>query len=131
MRSAPFTFAISCLALAAAACGGGSSGGTDDGGARGDEAPAADEVVTTDASPGGVRGAIEVMAAAPGDAGDAACGADRQTLATAVEVYAVMNGAPPSSQQDLLDAQMVTELSPWFEITTEGEIVPAPGSPCT
>ena len=68
---------------------------------------------------------------APGDAGDAACTLDRQTLQSAVDTYELLNGALPTSQQDLLDAQMIRELSVRFEVSTGGDIVPAPGSPCT
>ena len=131
MRSATCTLAISCLVVAAAACGG--SDGSGNGAPP--AAPATGEVTdtpaTTASSSGGVRGAIEVMAAAPGQADDAACAADRQTLTTAAEVFLVTHGSLPTSQQELVDAKVLTELSPRFEITSAGEIVPAPGSACT
>jgi hypothetical protein len=80
---------------------------------------------------GGIAGAIEIAAAAPGDASAVACTVDRQTLETAAEAYAALNSAAPTSQQDLLDAQMIRELSVRFEISADGAVVPAPGSPCT
>ncbi len=80
---------------------------------------------------GGIAGAIEVAAGAIDDADDVACTVDRQTLEAAVQSYEILNGALPTSQQDLLDAQMVRELSARFEISAEGAIVAAPGSPCT
>ena len=80
---------------------------------------------------GSIGDAIEVIAGAPGDAAAAACTIDRQTLDTAVETYELLNGALPTSQQDLLDAQMIREMSVRYEISAEGVVVPAPGSPCT
>ncbi len=79
---------------------------------------------------GSIGDAIEVAAGALGDADDAACTIDLQTLESAVEVYEVLNGALPTSQQELLDAQMIREPSVRFEVSAEGVIVPAPGSPC-
>ena len=80
---------------------------------------------------GSLGDAVEVAAGAPGQASDAACAVDRQTLATAIEAYELLNGALPTSQQELLDAQVIRELSVRFDITPEGALVPGPGSPCT
>ena len=80
---------------------------------------------------GSIGDAVEVAAGAPGDAAAAACTVDRQTLDTAVETYELLNGALPTSQQELLDAQMIREMSVRYEISAEGVVVPAPGSPCT
>ncbi len=80
---------------------------------------------------GSLRDAMEVAAGAPGDAADAACTIDRQTLQVAVEAYELLNGTLPTTQQELLDAQMIRELSVRFEITAEGAVVAAPGSPCS
>ena len=80
---------------------------------------------------GSIGDAVEVAAGAPGDAEAAACTVDRQTLDTAVETYELLNGALPTSQQELLDAQMIREMSVRYEISPEGVVVPAPGSPCT
>ncbi len=80
---------------------------------------------------GSIGDAVEVAAGAPGDAAAAACTVDRQTLDTAVETYELLNGALPTSQQELLDAQMIREMSVRYEISPEGVVVPAPGSPCT
>jgi hypothetical protein len=80
---------------------------------------------------GSIGDAVEVAAGAPGEAGDAACAADRQTMVTAIETYELLNGALPTSQQELLDAQIIRELSVRFEITPEGALVPGPASPCT
>ncbi len=46
-------------------------------------------------------------------------------------MYLALNGSLPTSQDDLLDAQIITERSVRFEISANGDIVPAPGSPCT
>lgn len=80
---------------------------------------------------GGIAGALEVAVGALGEADDVACTVDRQTLAAAVESYEILNGALPTSQQDLLDAQMIREWSVRFEISAEGAVVAAPGSPCS
>ncbi len=74
-------------------------------------------------------------AAPRGDAGapvscGRACTIERQTLDTAVQAYELLNGAPPASQQDLLDAQMIRELSVRYEISADGVVMPAAGSPC-
>ncbi len=80
---------------------------------------------------GGISGAIEIMVGAPGDASVAACTIDRETLGTAVQAYELLNGALPTSQQDLLDAQMIREVSVRYDISADGVVVPAAGSPCT
>ena len=85
----------------------------------------------SDDGAGGISGAIEVIAGAPGDAAVAACSIDRETLGTAVQAYELLNGALPTSQQDLLDAQMIREVSVRYEISADGVVVPAAGSPCT
>jgi len=79
---------------------------------------------------GGIGDAVEVAADAPAQADDASCAVDRQTLETAAEVYLGLNGTLPQSQNALLEAQLIREPSPRFEITAEGMIVPAPGSTC-
>jgi hypothetical protein len=76
-------------------------------------------------------GAIEIIAGAPGAAGAAGCDTTRGTLQLAVETYVALLGEPPTGQSDLIDAQIVREPSPWFDITADGEIVPSPESPCS
>jgi uncharacterized protein (UPF0333 family) len=73
---------------------------------------------------------MAVAVSAPAMADDAACVVDRQMLETASEYYLTLNGTPPPNQQALVDAEIISELSPRFEITPEGVVVPAPGSPC-
>jgi hypothetical protein len=80
---------------------------------------------------GGLGDAVAVAAAAPGEASDAACTLDRQTLESAVEAYALLNGQPPASQQELLDSQMIRELSERFDVSAEGAVMPAPAGPCS
>jgi hypothetical protein len=80
---------------------------------------------------GSIGDAVEVAAGAPAEADDSVCVIDLQTLTTASDAYFATNGAEPTSQNDLLDAGLIMELSPRYEITAEGAIVPAPGSPCT
>ena len=80
---------------------------------------------------GSLGDAVEVAAGALGDAEVAACTVDHQTIQTAVEAYELLNGALPASQQERLDAQLIREPSVRFEISPEGAVVAAPGSPCT
>ena len=49
---------------------------------------------------GSIGDAVEVAAGAPGDAADAACTVDRQTLELAVETYELLNGALPSTSRN-------------------------------
>lgn len=126
-------FAALVLAVAAtiAACG---SNDTD---TASTSATADGDVVAVGAAPapgdavGSLGDAVEVAAESPGEATVAACTIDRQTLQTAVETYELLNGALPASQQELLDAEMIRELSVRFEVGADGVVVPAPGSPCT
>ena len=61
----------------------------------------------------------------------AACSVDLQTIQAAVEAYELLNGALPTSQQELVDAQLIREPSVRFEISPEGAVVASPGSPCS
>ena len=116
------------LAGFGAACGSPDSTSSD---AAGSDAVGATVVTGPPARVGSVGDAIEVAAGAPAKAQDAACTVDRQSLEAASELYLTLNGAVPTSQTDLVDAQLIKEASVRFEITAEGAIVPAPGSPCT
>jgi hypothetical protein len=130
------TRALTTLVLVAgsliAACG--SSGGADTGTKS---ANVDGTVVAVGGAPlpgegvGSVGDAVEVAAGAPADAGVAACAVDRQTLELAVETYELLNGAAATSQQDLLEAQMILEPSPRFVIDADGTVAPAPDSPCS
>lgn len=80
---------------------------------------------------GSLGDAVQIAAEAPGDASGAACTVDRRTLELAADAYELLNGAAATSQQDLLDAQMILEPSPWFSMDADGDVVPTSGSPCT
>ncbi len=133
------TAALVTAVLALAACGSSSDSDTDSGGAtvEGAEvavgaAPAPPPATTPAAGDGAgsIGDAIEVAAGAPGEASDVACTIDRQTLESAVETYELLNGTLPTAQQELLDAQMIRELSVRYDVTADGTVVPATGSPC-
>jgi len=79
---------------------------------------------------GSIGDAVEVAAGAPAEADAAACTVDRQTLELATEAYELLQGEVATSQQDLLDAQMILEPSPRFVIDADGTVTPAPNSPC-
>lgn len=122
-----------------AACG---SGGDADNSSTAPEATSVSadgDVVAVGAAPappsagddvGSIGDAVEVAAGAPGDASVAACDLDRQTLQAAVETYELLNGALPTSQAQLLDAQVLREASVRFDVDAQGAVVAAPGSPC-
>jgi hypothetical protein len=78
----------------------------------------------------GLRGAMQVAASAPAAASSAGCDLDRSTLATAIELFVALNGEPPTSEQDLVDAQMIVEPTENYDIDADGEIVAPTGSPC-
>ena len=126
-------FAALVLAVATlAACG--SSGDSDTGAAS---ATVDGDAVAVGAAPvpgggvGGLGDAMEIAAGAPDQAAEAACTIDRRTLESAVEAYEVLNGALPTSQQDLVDAQTIREPSVRFEVAADGAAIAAPGSPCS
>jgi hypothetical protein len=58
-----------------------------------------------------------------------ACSADARTLQAAIDTYTLLNGGPPASEAELVPDQLRSE-SPHYDVV-DGEIVPAPGSPCT
>jgi len=128
--------AFSTLVLAAtvvlAACG--SSSGSERGA---ESADVEGNVVAVGAAPlpgdatGSLGDAVQIAAEAPGEASAAACTVDRQTLELAADAYELLNRATATSQQDLLDAQMILEPSPWFSVDADGSVVPAPGGPCS
>jgi hypothetical protein len=128
---------VAVIALAAVMGGCGSSQGDD--ADLGDTTTAAVAVGSPPTAPpqtnptadvGSIGDAVEVAAGAPGDAQVAACGLTRDTLEQAAEAYLVLNGALPMTQSDLLDAQLLREESPWFEVDASGTIVPVAGGPC-
>ena len=85
---------------------------------------------STDGESDGLREAMEVAASAPAAASSAGCDLDRATLATAIELFVALNGEPPTSEQDLVEAQMIVEPTDDYDIDLDGEIVTQPGSPC-
>jgi hypothetical protein len=131
----PRRFAVIVLVAAAAFAGCGSS--NDDAAAS---ATVDGDVVGVGAAPtppatgggaGSIGDAVEVAAGGLGDADVAACSVDHQTIQTAVEAYELLNGALPTNQQELVDAQLIREPSLRFEISPEGAVVASPGSPCS
>lgn len=56
-----------------------------------------------------------------GAAATAACGATIATTESAAEAYAALNGRPPASVQDLVDAGLLREVPQDVEITASGE----------
>ena len=79
---------------------------------------------------GSIGDVVEVVAGAPGDAGAVACTTTEQTLTMAADAFLALEGAAPSDQQALVEAGLVREASPWFEIDVDGAIVPTAGGPC-
>lgn len=104
--------------------------GTDGGSSDDASGPVVGAPTATEERMGGVGDAVEVVTGAPGDASAAACAADRTTLETAAELYLVLEGTPADDQQDLLEAELLTERSPLFVLTPDGRVEPAADSPC-
>ncbi len=106
----------------------GCASGSDDTAA---ELPAADVVATAPSDRGGLGDAIEVAAGAPAAADAGACGLERDVMTSAIEMYAVLVGTPPASEDDLIAEGLVVEPSLRFDVAADGTLVAAPGSPCS
>ena len=123
--------AVVGLAALLSACGSSSTDTTD--AAADQPIGGVESSAATTAAPsggGGIAGAVEVAVGALQGADDAACELDHRALEDASELYLALNGSLPPSQDALVEAQILRELSPRFEITAEGAIVAAPDSPC-
>lgn len=67
----------------------------------------------------------------PGPPPDAAsCASDRRTMEVAVEAYTIANGSPPDIEADLVTAEMLSTVSPTFDLGPDAAVVPAPGGGC-
>ena len=84
-----------------------------------------------DGDAGSIGDAVEVAAGAPAAASGVACDVTRRMLETASDVYLTINAAPAPNQLALAESGLIDELSAWFEVTADGAVVPAPGSPCS
>lgn len=104
----------------ASACSSASSGGS-----------SSDDPSPVTAAPVGDLGdAVEVMAGAPAAADAAGCDLDLTTLEAAVEMYELMVGEPPATQNDLIAEGFLREPSPRFELDANGAVVPIAAGPC-
>lgn len=134
MTFRPVSVVVLGLALLVSACGSSPRGSDQSGLASPPDASTGVQTPAT-SSPsnqgGGIGAAIKVIAEAPGQADDAACAIEVQTLTTASEAFYTLTGGEPTSQDDLFEAGLIRETSPWFEIGPDGVIVPAPASPCS
>ena len=119
------------MALVAGACSSSPRGSDDSGPVSVPDSTIGRVTPTTSAGQGGIGGAIKILAEAPGQANDSACVTEVQILTTASEAFSALKGSKPTSQNDLFEAGLISEPSPWFEITPDGVIVPAPQSPCS
>lgn len=127
----PFLVAVIGVAALVSACGSSSGDATDSPAAATNPAVDAPAPTTAPAAPaGGIAGAVQVAVDGLAGADTAACDLDHRMLEDASELYLALNGSLPSTQNALVEAKILTTLSPRFEITPDGAIVPAPGSPC-
>ena len=113
------------------ACG---SSGDDSGSAGASATPlvATDTPPTTvagDSSGGGVAGALIAGAGGIDDATSASCDINRQVLENAVLAFQAVNGADPTTQDELV-GQFVVETVPAFEIAADATVQPLPDGPC-
>lgn len=129
MRFRPLLITLTTVAIIVSACG--STGDDASSTSAGGTAAGATATTAAPAQVGSIGDAVEVAAGAPSAAEGAACVADKTTLTSAVELYVLLEGTVAGSQQALVDAELIQELSPWFVVTPQGEVVPAPGSPCS
>ena len=106
------------------ACG---SSGDDSGSGAPATAPAT--AVAGDSSGGGIAGALIAGAGGIDDAGSASCDINRQVLENAVLAFQAVNGADPTTQDELV-GQFVVEPVPAFEIAPDATVQPVPGGPC-
>ncbi|MCU1359927.1 MAG: hypothetical protein JWN99_1216 [Ilumatobacteraceae bacterium] len=83
--------------------------------------------VVDGSAPGGSAGDQQVMAQATG----VVCEADHTTMQTAIDVFEATMGRLPTSQAELVDAQLLREPSTTYDMTAAGALVPAAGSTCT
>lgn len=126
--------AVVAVASLVSACGSASTDAVDTAGQATDEtiggvqAPA--ETTAAPARVGSIGDAVEVAVGALAGADAAACDLDHRALADASELYLALNGSLPATQDALVEAKILTELSARFEITADGVIVPARGGPC-
>ena len=60
----------------------------------------------------------------------AACAIDRKTLETASAAYQAMTGQLPTSQDALLQEELIRVRVDGLEFATDGTIVVVPGGPC-
>ncbi len=130
MSRRPLLLAVVVAAALVSACGSSSA----------DDTAATDETIggvqtTAETTPpparvGSIGDAVEVAVGGLAGADAAACDLDHRALADASEMYLVLNGSLPATQDALVEAQLLREPSARFEITADGAIVPAPGSPC-
>ncbi len=91
---------------------------------------------TADAAPDTLDGApVEQAAVEVTDPGifdqvnAVTCDADRQTLEIAIDAFTAMEGRPPTDETELV-GNFIREPSNGFDISPQGMVVPAPGSPC-
>ena len=100
-------------------------------GSANESSPATSERSATTDRVGDLADAVEVAAGAPAKADAASCTADRDTLELAIEAYALLNGVAPTSQDELVEAQLLQEPSTRYDVNSDGEIVLATGSTCS
>ncbi len=122
--------AVVAAAVLVSACG---SASTDDSAVADKTIGGVQAAAVTTSPParvGSIGDAVAVAVEGLSGADAAACDLDQRTLADASELYLALNGSLPATQDALVEAQLLTEPSARFEITADGTIVPAPGSPC-
>jgi hypothetical protein len=59
------------------------------------------------------------------------CGVERRTIELAVEAFYAIEGRYPTTERELVDAQVLREEVTSYDVAPDGVITPAPGSTCT
>jgi len=75
-------------------------------------------------------GCVDLVAANEAQLSDDECVVDRRTLEVTVELYRDRFGVVPASEQDLVDASILRNLSENFDVTADGRVVPSPDGAC-
>jgi hypothetical protein len=85
---------------------------------------------TAQAQTGGIGDAIQVAVGGIDDATNAACDTTRRTFEVASEAFYIMNGSLPTSQAELVEADILREPSTDFQIAPDGSIQPIASGRC-
>ena len=112
-RGAGVAGLVTCVGLALGACS-----------SSGDDSPQRPPETATVSTVAQVKGPLAGVTAAE-------CAANRTTMEIAVQAYEALEGHLPASEEDLVTAGLIREVSPTYDVDADGRIVPSPASTCS